>query len=121
MAMGLLGAGLLYLFLPALPSLAWLTVLYALAAVGWAMSLPAETAMVADLTEQDERGRAYGLYEFMGSLGAAFGPLIGGALYDSLGKAVPFYLVGGILLFSAAWILLVLRQQREPEPVTAVD
>ena len=121
MVMGLLGAGLLYLFLPALPNLAWLTVLYALAAVGWAMSLPAETAMVADLTGQDERGRAYGLYEFMGSLGAVFGPLIGGALYDSLGKAFPFYLVGGILLFSAAWVLLVLRQQREPEPVTAAD
>ena len=111
MAVGIAGAGLLSLALPGLPGLNWLIGLYTLTAVGWSMADPAETAMVADLAGTDQRGLAYGLYTFAHNLGATIGPLLGGWLYDRVGRAVPFYVNGFVLLFSAVWVLFALRQQ----------
>jgi MFS family permease len=116
MAIGLIGAGCLSLLLPGLPNITWLLVLYTLSAVGWAMADPAEEAMVADLIGPEARGRGYGLYTFAGGLGATIGPLIGGWLYDAAGQTTPFYLNGIVLLVSAIWVLLLLRQ---PEPERA--
>jgi len=110
MAFGLIGAGILFLLLPRLPSIGWLVVLYTLSAVGWSMADPAEVAMVADITAGETRGRAYGLYEFVGGLGASLGPLLGGWLYDTAGQQIPFYVSGVVLLASAIWVLLMLRQ-----------
>ncbi len=109
MAFGLIGAGLLFLLLPGLPSMGWLVVLYTLSAVGWSMADPAEVAMVADVTGEETRGRAYGLYEFAGGFGASLGPLLGGWLYDIAGQQIPFYVTGVVLLVSAIWVLLMLR------------
>lgn len=112
MALGLIGAGFLSLLLPRLPNIGWLVVIYTLSAVGWAMADPAEIAMVADVTGGETRGRAYGLYEFAGGLGASLGPLLGGWLYDTVGRATPFTLNGVVLLGSAIWVLVILRQPR---------
>lgn len=120
LAAGLLGAGLLFLFLPRLPGLSWLIVLYTLSAAGWALSIPAETALVADITGRETRGLGFGLYQSMSSLGAVFGPLLGGWLYDQISPAVPFYLSGAILLLSAAVVMLTLRvhpMDLPPEPL----
>lgn len=110
MAAGLVGAGILSLFLPILPSLIWVVILYTISAVGWALSGPAEAAMVADLTGRDVRGAGYGLYEFAAGLGATIGPLLGGWVYDNAGKAIPFYLNGFLLGVGAIWVLLFLRR-----------
>lgn len=113
MALGMAGAGLLSLALPRLPGLVWLIGLYTLTAVGWAMADPSEAALVADLAGTSGHGRAYGLYTFANSLGATIGPLLGGWLYDQAGQAVPFYINGFVLLFSAVWAMLALRQPRQ--------
>jgi MFS family permease len=112
MAFGLMGAGFLSLLLPRLPNIGWLVVIYTLSAVGWSMADPAEIAMVADVTGGETRGRAYGLYEFAGGLGASLGPLLGGWLYDTAGRTTPFTLNGVVLLGSAIWVLVMLRQPR---------
>jgi MFS family permease len=112
MASGLIGAGFLSLLLPRLPNIGWLVVIYTLSAVGWSMADPAEIAMVADVTGGETRGRAYGLYEFAGGLGASLGPLLGGWLYDTAGRTTPFTLNGVVLLGSAIWVLVMLRQPR---------
>jgi DHA1 family multidrug resistance protein-like MFS transporter len=109
-AVGMTASGLVSLFMPGLPAMLWLVVLWALEAFGWAMASPAQEALVADLTGRETRGTAYGLYSFASSLGATFGPLVGGWLYDAVGHAVPFYLNGLVLLFGAIWVLALLSK-----------
>lgn len=116
MAVGLAGSGAISLLMPHLPSLIWLVLLYTLSAIMSGLSEPAETAMVADLTGSEKRGMAYGLYDFAENLGFTIGPLLGGLLYDTIGKGVPFYLNGVILIISAVLVLVLLRQVSSKEP-----
>jgi len=117
MAVGLAGSGLLSIVLPHLPSLFWLGVFYALNAVTWATSEPAEAALVAEYTGNQERGMGYGLYDFAGNVGATFGPLLGGWLYDQVDQAMPFYMNGVILFFCAIWVVILLgRIQQATNP-----
>jgi len=110
MVLGLAGSGLFSLLLPEFSTLIWLAVSYTLLSVVWMISEPAETALVADLTGSQQRGLSYGLYDLIGGLGAVIGPLVGGVLYDQIGRSAPFYLNGAILLFSAVWVVLFLRR-----------
>jgi len=94
-------------------------VLWVVEAIGLTAAAPAQEALVADLTGNDVRGTGYGLYTFAASLGATFGPLIGGWLYDTMGHAVPFYLNGMVLLAGtvAVWVLLGKRPARTTQAV----
>jgi MFS family permease len=111
MALGIFGAGIFSFLLPGLPGILWLTIFWTLESVGWAMAGPAEEAMVADLTGNQVRGLGYGFYTFVSSMGASVGPLAGGWLYDSVGRAVPFYLNGVVLLMGALLVLLLLGKK----------
>ena len=110
LAAGIAGSGLLSLLIPNLPSVIWLAALYTLSAVAWAISEPAEASLVAELSNQRQRGMGFGIYDLVNNLGMAAGPLLGGLLYDNFSQAAPFYLNGGILLLSAVWVMVVLRR-----------
>jgi MFS transporter, DHA1 family, multidrug resistance protein len=117
MALGLAGAGLVSLALPAVPTLLWLVLLWVLEAAGFSMASPAQEALVADLTGNQVRGRGYGMYTFASSFGAAVGPLIGGWLYDHSGHALPFLINGAVLLFSTLWVLILFRRESQKSAV----
>jgi MFS transporter, DHA1 family, multidrug resistance protein len=107
---GLTWTGLCSLLIPGLPYLAWLIIFWTLKTLGLAMAIPPQKALISDLTAHAKRGTGYGLYTFTASVGAAVGPLLGGWLYDAVGRAVPFYLTGIVLLASCGWAFLLLRR-----------
>jgi len=117
-AAGFASSGLVSLLLPYVPSLLWLTTLWAAQAVGLVVAAPAQKALVADLTGSEARGRGYGLYVVASDLGITIGPLIGGWLYDSAGQAAPFLINGLVLLGSAALVPLLFGRRPAPRPAS---
>lgn len=107
MASGLAVAGLVALVFPALPNMALLGAIWALEALCISAAVPAEGALVADLTGGAQRGTAYGLYSFAVGLGATLGPYLGGWAYDHLGHSAPFYLNAILLPLSALLVALL--------------
>jgi DHA1 family multidrug resistance protein-like MFS transporter len=109
MVLGLALSAITMFLLPSLTSAVGLAILWAMLALCFAAGDPAEQALVADLTNNNQRGRAYGLYVMVGDIGTAIGPLSGGWLYDSMSPAAPFYATG-IILIICGLILLVFLQ-----------
>jgi len=110
MIVGLLVGAAASFAIPHLGSIFALTLLWCLETIGYAISIPAERAFVADIAGDNIRGTSYGLYTFSFFLGAAIGPLAGGWLYDYSGKATPFYLNTIILIIGAILVGLALKE-----------
>ena len=94
---------------PHLNTLTGLALLWAFQALCFATGNPAEQALVADLTGGKQMGRDFGLYTAATGLGLAFGPLIGGWLYDQYSNQMPFYLNGSLLFLAAIILILLLK------------
>ena len=60
--------------------------------IGAALLLPNSLAVLSDTFEGEARGRAIGIWAAAGAIGAALGPVIGGALIDSIGWRAIFLL-----------------------------
>jgi len=113
MVLGLVVSATTMFLLPSLNSILGLAVLWSVLALCFAAGDPAEQALVADLTEGDQRGRAYGLYVMASDIGAALGPLGGGWLYDRINPSAPFF-ANGIILALCALLLLLFLQIPKP-------
>jgi MFS family permease len=111
MILGLLIGAVASALIPQLRSLVGLSILWLVESAGYAASVPAERAFVADIAGEDVRGTSYGLYTFALFLGTAIGPIVGGWLYDTAGAAAPFYLNTAALTLGALLVALLL-----PEP-----
>jgi MFS family permease len=105
MALGISAAAVVSLGLPWLPGILWVALLYTLFSAGWATASPAEDALLGDLASKHERGRIFGIKEAAASLGAALGPLTGGAVYEYLSAELTFVLNGVLLLVTAALVI----------------
>lgn len=117
MVAGLALAGLIALIFPFLPHLVLLGTFWVLEAICISAAIPAEGAMVADITGGAQRGTAYGLYSFAVGTGATIGPLLGGWAYDHISPAAPFFANAIILPLSALLVLLLPREiRRVSEP-----
>lgn len=75
-------------------------------------NIPVAQAALADLTEPEDRSRAFGLFGAANGLGFIMGPAIGGLL-AVFGYAVPAWAAAGMGLF-AAFLALTLLPHRPP-------
>ena len=98
------------------PTVAIFIAIRALGGVLTAGLFPAAMGMVGDLTAEEERGKWIGIV--MAGYGAGFvlGPVIGGALYDLWGFAMPF-IVSAFLAAAAFLAALVLAPETRPKAV----
>lgn len=80
--------------------------------VGASAVWPLAMALIIDQARPESRGTAMGWYNASFFSALAFGPLIGGALYDSFGMSAPFYFWA--LLGAISFIIVYFRVQ---EPV----
>ncbi len=80
--------------------------------VGASAVWPLAMALIIDQARPESRGTAMGWYNASFFSALAFGPLMGGALYDSFGMSAPFYFWA--LLGAISFIIVYFRVQ-EPE------
>jgi EmrB/QacA subfamily drug resistance transporter len=103
------------------PDPTFLNVARAVQGVGGAVMFAVSLALIAqEFTAGRERGMAMGLYGATIGVAVAAGPLVGGALTDSLGWESIFYLNVPIGLIAIAITYLKVRESRDPN-ATRVD
>ncbi len=74
-------------------------------AVGFSAATPAEQALVADLSDENTRGRSFGVYTTALSIGQVIGPTLGGFLARDIALSAPFYF-NTIVLWAGAGIMM---------------
>lgn len=93
-------------------------------AIAFSAATPAEQALVADLSRDKARGKAFGLYTTAQSIGQVVGPTLSGILYDTLSHSAPFYFNTLVLWVGAVIVVWFIRdpyqQQRAPAPAPIV-
>jgi MFS family permease len=80
--------------------------LFAVYALFWAFSEGAEKAFVADLVKDEQRGTAYGMFNFAIGLGALPASIIFGFLYSFSDKVIPGF--GGTIAFGFGGMIAVI-------------
>lgn len=85
---------------PQMPSVAWLLLPLATAAIGRAVVQPSLLSMTSSAAAPEERGAVMGAFQASGSLARVAGPLAAGLLYDAR-DAGPFWLAALLLVATA--------------------
>lgn len=96
----------LLVFLPPGVQVAATFILFAIYALFYAFSEGAEKAFVADLVGSDQRGSAYGLYNFAIGMGALPASILFGLIYSTFDKIIPGY--GGTVAFGFGGLIAVI-------------
>lgn len=86
---------------PEMPTVGWLLVPLAVAAVGRAIVQPSLMSMTSVAAAATERGAVMGAFQGAASLARVVGPLAAGLLYDRV-TAAPFWLACALLVATAA-------------------
>lgn len=80
--------------------------------MGYAMVMPAWTAMVTEEVPEEQRGIVLGSVGTMQGLGFTIGPLMGTYIWDTLGSGWPFYICGFILTLGTLLAFWGIRGKR---------
>ena len=103
-------SGCFYLAMTIAPGFWWMVLLYSLSVVGSALVEPTRKSLTAGMATPDTYGKTFGFAEMAFGIGAIFGPLIGGYLYDSVSHTMPFAFNGMLMFVSAMLSVWLLRQ-----------
>ncbi len=86
----------------------------------YALTEPAEKAMIADLVGGERKGLAFGWYNFAIGIAALPSSLIFGALYQAFGPVVAFGWGAGLALVAALMLAGIRRERPRTAPTTTV-
>ena len=106
---------LCFAFLDKLPDaleIAATFILFAIYALYYAFSEGAEKAFVADVVKPEQRGSAFGLYNFAVGLGALPASIVFGLLYKEFGAAVAFGTGACIACISMLLLAFFIKEKR---------
>jgi MFS family permease len=98
------------LAIPFVQSLWPLALLWAIEAAAFAAAVPAEEALVVDVSGNERLGVTLGFYTAAGGLGAVIGPLLGGWLFDRFAAQIVFGAAALLMALGAILIMLVVRE-----------
>jgi len=106
----------------------WIVVVFmSMRSMAWQVATPALRAMQADNVPEAVRGRLIGLLESMSNFGMVMGAPIGGLLLDTYfgvdlglpspidGTMIPFFVAGGLGLFTVSLVMLLVKERRPVE------
>jgi len=93
--------GIVYFFFPFTTD--FISVIITAAALGLAQGIGGGATMTiaSDLSPEEIRGQFLGLWQTIGDVGNAIGPLILGIMADSYGLMVPFYFISTLMMVTA--------------------
>jgi DHA1 family multidrug resistance protein-like MFS transporter len=114
---GFICAGIAVAFLTAAPSLWTFAIIYFLSGLGMAAVQPGTAAITCTRVDESFRGRAYGIQQSAGTLGALVAPLFASRIGSAYGLRSIFLSIGVILLiggFSFKALALRWRSMRKP-------
>jgi MFS family permease len=86
-----------------------------LLAFGNSIATPVLTALVSELSPENERGEIIGVFQSIGSLGRIIGPNVGGQLFNAISAGAPYFAGAGIMFLS----FLIALQLRRVSPESA--
>jgi MFS family permease len=98
------------LAIPFVQSLWPLALLWAFEAVAFAAAIPAEEALVVDISGGNRLGVTLGFFTAAAGLGAVIGPLLGGWLFDRFSAMSVFGTAALLMALGAGLILLLVRE-----------
>jgi predicted MFS family arabinose efflux permease len=81
----------------------------------WAAMAASTTALVADLSTEETRGKAMGIYNMTWNMGWIVGPSMGGLLADHMGFTFTFALCTGITVFGLLLALFLIPARVPPK------
>jgi len=110
-SIGLLAAGGLYVVIPHMDAFVLIIIAFVGASIGRMLADLTKNAWIADISGPSATGRTFGLAALAAGAGATTGPLLGGAIYDGLGKEYVFY-VAGTVLFTAIILARSYRSEK---------
>lgn len=115
----LVGFGLDYLFLAFAPSLFWLFVGRTISGITGA-SITTASAYIADISDDSNRAKNFGMIGAAFGIGFIIGPMLGGFLGE-LGPRIPFIVAAALALLNALYGYFVLPESLAPANRRAFD
>lgn len=77
--------------------------------LGNGLANPTIQALASENVPKEEYGETLGILQSAGSMGRIFGPIIGGEIFQSLGKDTAFYFAGLIIFLTFVYLKLKLK------------
>lgn len=77
--------------------------------LGNGLANPTIQALASESVPKEEYGGTLGILQSAGSMGRILGPIVGGEIFQALGKDIPFYFAGVTLFFTFVYLRLKLK------------